>query len=139
MVRWSDSGDSIIISDINMFSEKVLPVYFNHNNYSSFIRQLNMYGFRKENKERKTKQEEYKNENFKRGHPELLQKIVRKKKVEEEEEEKMNYLDESRDGKSDFQFSSSNIPISLGVDLNVDDLKYISPEIIKDVSSRHAA
>lgn len=133
-MRWSDAGDSIIISDINMFSEKVLPAYFNHNNYSSFIRQLNMYGFRKENKERKTKQEEYKNENFKRGHPELLQRIVRKKKVEEEDEEKVNYLDESRDGKSEFLFSSSHMPpITLGVDLSLDDLKYISPEIIKDV------
>lgn len=98
-----------------------------------------MYGFRKENKERKTKQEEYKNENFKRGHPELLQKIVRKKKIEEDDEEKVNYLDESRDGKSDFQFSSSHLPLSLGFDLNADDLKYISPDIIKDVRSNNQA
>ena len=53
LVRWSESGDSLIITDINTFSDQILPEYFNHNNYSSFIRQLNMYGFRKENKEKK--------------------------------------------------------------------------------------
>ena len=53
LVKWSETGDSIIITDINTFSDKILPEYFNHNNYSSFIRQLNMYGFRKQNKERK--------------------------------------------------------------------------------------
>ena len=43
-----------------------------------------MYGFRKENKEKKTRQEEYKHEYFKKGHRELLKNITRRRKGEEE-------------------------------------------------------
>lgn len=131
-MRWGENGDTLVISDINMFSDKVLPVYFNHNNYSSFIRQLNMYGFRKENKEKKTKQEEYKHEFFKKSQPELLDCITRKKK-QGDEEEKLRLMDDSRDESGEFLFSSFNMPLQIGMDLTMDDLKHISPEIIKDV------
>lgn len=47
-INWSESGESLIISDISEFTSSVLPLYFRHKNFSSFIRQLNMYGFHKE-------------------------------------------------------------------------------------------
>lgn len=46
LISWSDNGQSFIIMDPPKFSQE-LSKYFKHNNLSSFIRQLNMYGFRK--------------------------------------------------------------------------------------------
>ena len=42
VVRWSPTGESFIIYDSSVLSKALLPQYFKHNNYSSFIRQLNM-------------------------------------------------------------------------------------------------
>lgn len=46
-VRWNDEGDAFIITNKNAFSDQVLPKYFKHKNLSTFIRQLNIYGFKK--------------------------------------------------------------------------------------------
>lgn len=46
LISWSENGQSFIIMDPPRFSQE-LSKYFKHNNLSSFIRQLNMYGFRK--------------------------------------------------------------------------------------------
>lgn len=46
LITWSDDGQSFIITDPPKFAQE-LSKYFKHNNLSSFIRQLNMYGFRK--------------------------------------------------------------------------------------------
>ena len=136
-VKWSDSGDTLIINDINTFSDLILPEYFNHNNYSSFIRQLNMYGFRKENKEKKTKQEEYKHEYFRKGSKELLKNITRKKKPDEEAD----------GGRGTYHSSSKHashhhLLIPLGqaknggreraFEFRVDDLATIKPEVLED-------
>ena len=40
IVSWSSDGKSFIIKDINKFSLQVLPAYFKHKNFSSFIRQV---------------------------------------------------------------------------------------------------
>ncbi|XP_033830649.1 heat shock factor protein-like isoform X1 [Periophthalmus magnuspinnatus] len=47
LIRWSPSGTSFHVFDQGRFSKEVLPKFFKHNNMASFIRQLNMYGFRK--------------------------------------------------------------------------------------------
>jgi len=43
IVSWSDSRDSFVVWDSHEFSKILLPKYFKHNNFSSFIRQLNTY------------------------------------------------------------------------------------------------
>ncbi|XP_062265575.1 heat shock factor protein 1 isoform X1 [Platichthys flesus] len=47
LICWSPSGTSFHVFDQGHFSKEVLPKFFKHNNMASFIRQLNMYGFRK--------------------------------------------------------------------------------------------
>lgn len=82
LIRWSDRGDSFIVLDEDEFARTLIPELFKHNNYASFVRQLNMYGFHKrvglsdnsmKASERKNKSpSEYYNPYFKRNHPNLL-------------------------------------------------------------------
>ena len=46
-INWSENGKFVVVKDLNELSKKVLPKYFKHHNYSSFVRQLNMYNFHK--------------------------------------------------------------------------------------------
>src|ERR1700761_6951566 len=46
LISWSNTNESFVMSPSNEFS-KVLAQYFKHTNISSFVRQLNMYGFHK--------------------------------------------------------------------------------------------
>ncbi|KAL3959883.1 hypothetical protein ACCO45_005000 [Purpureocillium lilacinum] len=47
LIRWSEKGDSFIVLDEDEFAKTLIPELFKHNNYASFVRQLNMYGFHK--------------------------------------------------------------------------------------------
>ena len=47
IIQWSQNGSFIIISNVQALTKNILPIYFNHQNYSSFVRQLNMYNFHK--------------------------------------------------------------------------------------------
>ncbi|XP_068017194.1 heat shock factor protein 1 isoform X1 [Melanerpes formicivorus] len=47
LICWSPSGSSFHVFDQGQFAKEVLPKYFKHSNMASFVRQLNMYGFRK--------------------------------------------------------------------------------------------
>ena len=41
MIYWSKSGKTFIVNNPIEFSKKVLPQYFKHSNWQSFVRQLN--------------------------------------------------------------------------------------------------
>ncbi|XP_069771219.1 heat shock factor protein 1 isoform X1 [Narcine bancroftii] len=47
LICWNANGNSFHVFDQGRFAKEVLPKYFKHNNMASFVRQLNMYGFRK--------------------------------------------------------------------------------------------
>ncbi|GMM28166.1 kinase-regulated stress-responsive transcription factor [Martiniozyma asiatica (nom. inval.)] len=85
VVCWSVNGDSFIIKDMPQFSATVLPKYFKHSNFSSFVRQLNKYDFHKvKQNDKKSSAWEFQHPFFNRNHPESLENIKRKIPVKRE-------------------------------------------------------
>ncbi|CAG5121263.1 unnamed protein product [Candidula unifasciata] len=84
LIHWDSSGTSFHVYDQQRFSREILPLYFKHNNIASFIRQLNMYGFRKvthiDQGGLKIEKDDlqFQHQYFQRGERDMLQFIKRK-------------------------------------------------------------
>lgn len=99
-IRWNDDGLTFQVFHREEFMKSILPKYFKHNNFASFVRQLNMYGWHKVQdissgsmaKEAKNAEEvlQFKNPYFIRGREDLLDNIVRNKYGGQEESAEPN-------------------------------------------------
>ncbi|EQC29057.1 hypothetical protein SDRG_13212 [Saprolegnia diclina VS20] len=78
IAQWSNHGSTILIHDPYAFSRDLLPQYFRHSNFLSFVRQLNFYGFRKCKRDDPTSLAwEFEHEAFLQDEPELMHTIRR--------------------------------------------------------------
>ncbi|KAM9665592.1 heat shock factor protein 2 isoform 3-T3 [Trichechus inunguis] len=99
-ITWSQNGQSFLVLDEQRFAKEILPKYFKHNNMASFVRQLNMYGFRKVVhidsgiiKQERDGPVEFQHPYFKQGQDDLLENIKRKVSSTKPEENKIRQED----------------------------------------------
>lgn len=76
IVCWNDKGDCFVVKNEFMFASNIMPQYFRHKNFSSFVRQLNFYGFHKRSSQ--SSLTSFHHPHFKRGRQDLLHLIQRK-------------------------------------------------------------
>uniref|UniRef100_A0A8D0GWK0 Heat shock transcription factor 2 n=1 Tax=Sphenodon punctatus TaxID=8508 RepID=A0A8D0GWK0_SPHPU len=103
LITWSQNGQSFLVLDEQRFAKEILPKYFKHNNMASFVRQLNMYGFRKvvhvDSGVVKLERDgpvEFQHPYFKQGREDLLEHIKRKGSSSKPEENKIRQEDLSK-------------------------------------------
>ncbi|BGP08244.1 Flocculation suppression protein [Rhodotorula toruloides] len=89
-IAWSEDGKSFLVFNPSEFAREVLPRYFKHSNFSSFLRQCNFYNWSKVNDALSSSNHftnpdgsqgqawEFRNPSFQRGRPDLLARIKRK-------------------------------------------------------------
>ena len=90
IINWSEDGKYFSIINLHDFTENILPKFYKHNNFSSFVRQLNMYDFHK----KRSNQNEhiFQHPKFIKGKQDLIKTIKRKNKKENIMQEQNNDL-----------------------------------------------
>eukprot|EP00934_Nitzschia_sp_Nitz4_P003270 Nitzschia sp. Nitz4//scaffold423_size8454//4694//6366//NITZ4_009122-RA/size8454-augustus-gene-0.3-mRNA-1//-1//CDS//3329551591//3260//frame0 len=85
IASWTEDGLAFVVKDPETFASEIIGQFFKHNNFSSFVRQLNFYGFRKIKwdplrirdavSSEESKYWKFRHEKFQRGRLDLLSEI----------------------------------------------------------------
>lgn len=101
VASWSEDGLSFYVKDQDRFATEIIPKCFKHNHFSSFVRQLNFYGFRKLREdhieldtvdESKSKWCHFRHPKFQRGRSDLLKEISKNTHKEVAEKTELDAL-----------------------------------------------
>lgn len=109
IATWADGGTTFVVKDVEKFQAEVIPEFFKHNNFSSFVRQLNFYCFRKvkcdilrvrdAESSNESKYWKFRHEMFQQGREDLLHKIRKATNNDNNsEKQKMEDLKQEVDG-----------------------------------------
>lgn len=111
LIQWSYDGQSFIVTRREEFVHEVLPRYFKHSNFASFVRQLNMYGWHKVQdvkagsiQNSSDDRWQFENPNFIRGREDLLINIMRQKGNSANQHHNNN----NNNGNGNFNFNEGN-------------------------------
>ena len=105
-IKWDEGSNAIIIPNKEKFSEKVLPKHFNHKNFSSFVRQLNSYGFNKRKDNKKCLI--YENKNFYKNMTDEDLENIGTKKHQDKKIKLNSIIDESKNSEITRNFIFTN-------------------------------
>jgi len=102
IATWSEDGSTFVVKDPEKFATEIIPQFFKHNNFSSFVRQLNFYGFRKiksdpiklttPSNDSESKYWRFKHEKFLKGRPDLLGEIRKANSTESPDKQEVDAL-----------------------------------------------
>ena len=149
IIQWDTDGKRIIVHDVINLCNIVLPKFYKHHNYSSFVRQLNMYGFHKSKGIIKNG-EGYEHEKFcKNSKKEEISQIIRQSKKmkvlvnyikSNQKEDSSNDNDFLENGNEDdvlkylFEKNEENMQNSLALKNEIEDLRKENTQLTEEIA-----